>query len=219
MYSYGRRQTPLAFLATLVYALSAAPQARAYCYIDDRDRNAHVLAFLLRTFHRRRCTISTGVRIAIAIASVVAFLAVLATFFRMRKRAQNIQRANLAYVGTGPPGGQPPPGYPGTENNAYYYPASGYGGPAQGYTPQYPPASYAGQSPYQSPYGPPGTQPQYAPPPGPPSPPQGYASPPGPPPAQGGYAPPPGPPPAQGGLPQYAPPPGPPPAADQKQAV
>ncbi|KAJ8456847.1 hypothetical protein ONZ51_g11882 [Trametes cubensis] len=159
-------------------------------------------------FGVERCTLSTGVRVGIAIASIVACLIVLIVIRSMRGRAT--RRTNLMYVGTTPangavpPPGQAPPAYPAPGPNGYYNAT-----PGTGYAPQYPPQSYNPQSPYTSPYPVPGNLPQYAPPSGPP-------------PAQGGlpqYAPPPGPPPAQGGPPQYAPPPGAPPGTEQKEAV
>ncbi|KAI0357162.1 hypothetical protein OH77DRAFT_138881 [Trametes cingulata] len=154
-------------------------------------------------------TLSTGVRIAIGIASVAAFIFALLILRHMRTRAD--RRTNLMYVGTGPTGngapsaGQVPPSYPTWTPQGHYNQNQQY--------PQYPPSSY---NPYASPEGSiPSNLPQYAPPPGPPPAQEGYAPPPGPPPAQGGYAPPAGPPPGQGEPPQYyAPPPGPPPATD-----
>ncbi|OJT11645.1 hypothetical protein TRAPUB_11835 [Trametes pubescens] len=141
---------------------------------------------------------------SLTLSSVFGIALFIGLITRSRMRSRSVQRTNLAYVGT-VPSGQAPPGY-------QSYPApgpNGYYNPAPGYAPQYPPASYNGQSPYPSasqPNPPPGNLPQYAPPPGPPS-------------AQQDYAPPPGPPPFQGGPPQYAPPPGPPPATEYKQGI
>ncbi|KAI0367873.1 hypothetical protein BV20DRAFT_529925 [Pilatotrama ljubarskyi] len=187
MSSSGHRSNRQAFASSiaLIYGLSSLPSVRANCYIDG--------------FGVRHCsTLSTGVRIAIGIASVAFFIIVCFMLRAMRDRST--RRTNLMYVSTGPasggapPPGQAPPGYPGSPPNSYYYPNQ--------QPPQYPPAMY---NPYASPEGPPPANlPQYAPPPGPP-------------PAQDGYAPPPGPPPAHGGPPQYyAPPPGPPPTNEPK---
>ncbi|KAI0739691.1 hypothetical protein C8Q80DRAFT_197605 [Daedaleopsis nitida] len=49
------RRTALTPLLSVLYAFSVVPGAHAYCYIDG--------------FGRERCTLSTGVRIGIAIAS------------------------------------------------------------------------------------------------------------------------------------------------------
>ncbi|KAI0776987.1 hypothetical protein BD413DRAFT_234422 [Trametes elegans] len=148
------------------------------------------------SFGIERCRLSTGARIGIAIAAVVAFLLALVAFRTARVRSA--RRANLTYVGTVPAGGAPPPqgqpyqGYPAPGPNGYPAPGSnGYFPNQDAYAPQYPPQTYSGQSPYPSPNPAPGNLPQYAPPPGPP-------------------------PNVQGTPPQYAPPPGPPPGAEQK---
>ncbi|RPD56879.1 hypothetical protein L226DRAFT_538346 [Lentinus tigrinus ALCF2SS1-7] len=151
-----------------IYVLAALPSAQAYCYIDG--------------FGRERCTLSTGARIGIAIASVAAVLILFGVLRSMRARAT--RRQNLAYVNTsavagavlpaGPPPGYPPPGgytpgyYP-QDGGSPYVPPGGLG-----YAPQYPPQTYYSPQPgnvqqYAPPAGPPpGHQPQYAPPPGPP---------------------------------------------------
>ncbi|KAI9065700.1 hypothetical protein FKP32DRAFT_460940 [Trametes sanguinea] len=142
------RRDALASSAAALYALSLLPGAQAYCYIDG--------------FGVERCTLSTGVRVAIAVASgmyiqcctcafgdlrsplvVVAVLALLLGLRSMRARSQ--RRANLMYVGTVPANGAPgqaPPAYPAQGPGGYYAPNGAY-------TPQYPPQTYQ-QSPYSS---------------------------------------------------------------------
>ncbi|KAI0808247.1 hypothetical protein C8Q74DRAFT_1232186 [Fomes fomentarius] len=175
-----RRSNKLTPLVAALYAVSALPGAQAYCYIDS--------------FGRERCTISTGVRIGIALASIALILILYGVFRTMRQRSA--RRANLAYINTSavsgavPPPGPPPPGY--TPQGGYpggYYPqgaSTPYYPNNNGYGPQYPPQTYNGQSPYASPQPPaPGNIPDYAPPPGPPDanvPQYQYAPPPGPPP-------------------------------------
>ncbi|KAH9946730.1 hypothetical protein B0H21DRAFT_387560 [Amylocystis lapponica] len=156
------------YLAAALWAASALPTANAYCYIDR--------------FGNERCTMSTGVRIAIGV--VVAIGGILALIALSVVRRRRMQRANLAYI---PPNNAPPAyppqgppygngGFPPNTNTGYYsytsqapgqgqwqqYPQSG-----QGEYPQYPPQTHTGYDP-QSGFAPPPQPPQYSPPAGPP---------------------------------------------------
>ncbi|TBU44807.1 hypothetical protein BD309DRAFT_957536 [Dichomitus squalens] len=157
------RQNILTPLAAL-YIVSALPGAQATCTFDR--------------FGREHCTLATGVRIAIAIVAVVAFVLAMIAFGVARRR--RTQRANLAYVNTSTIAGVvPPPGYP--PSGGYqpgYYP-SPQAGPAPYYPdgpysqppPQFPPQAYDAQGSYAPPPGPPpawSPQHQYVPPMGPP---------------------------------------------------
>ncbi|KAH9886906.1 hypothetical protein C8Q73DRAFT_794943 [Cubamyces lactineus] len=111
------------------------------CFIDDRGRE--------------RCDrLSTGARIGLAVAALVAIFLALLLFWWARRRRQ--QRANMAYVRTAPPPGAGPQPVYAVNMMPYQYSAP------NPYGPQYPAPAHGGQSPY------PPNVPLYAPPPGPP---------------------------------------------------
>ncbi|KAI0324821.1 hypothetical protein GY45DRAFT_1331126 [Cubamyces sp. BRFM 1775] len=131
-------------LTILLLSLSAISGVNASnCFIDD--------------FGRERCDrLSTGARVGLAVAALVATFLALFLFWWARRRRQ--QRANMAYVGTAPP--PPGPGQPGVYG-VYVTPYQ-YSAPSP-YGVQYPAPAHGGQSPYYPP-----NVPLYAPPPGPP---------------------------------------------------
>ncbi|KAM5541587.1 hypothetical protein V8D89_004777 [Ganoderma adspersum] len=156
------RRNDLMPLAAL-YAVSLVPGAQAYCYRD--------------VYGVQHCSISTGVRIGIAIAAIVGFLVVLMalrTAQRRRTRAANMSYVNTSVVA----GAVPPPGYPPQGVPPGFAPQGGPPGfPPQGGPPGFPPqGGYPGFAPQGGPPGvpppggPPGFQPPQGPPPG--SPPQ-----------------------------------------------
>ncbi|EMD35969.1 hypothetical protein CERSUDRAFT_115920 [Gelatoporia subvermispora B] len=167
MPEYNRRSSlPLfALLATL----SSLPSAQARCFFDR--------------FGVEHCSLSTGARIGIAVAAIVAFIAAIGLFyFARQRRNRQINSANAAYIQNGtPPPFQPPYNNAQPAYNAGYTPqggaTSGYfpNSPQPGYdaqySSQYPPNTYAGYNPqsgFAHPQSPPQypQYPQYAPPPG-----------------------------------------------------